>query len=158
MGDVSGFFAAAGFSFVKGYPDDRAVGVFVGRLAIELFGADVYAEHHVCLERFNTERTRRRSSSDGLSQHARLGMHTMRAGDHVMYNLLEDGESYETAWVFAVVYKPKSARDQSGAQIHHPSSSHQRLHSFFKLKTVGNVWRQQTHRWIPTTLNTLVPK
>ena len=66
-----------------------------------------------------------RSSGDGMSQQARLGLHTMRAGDRVTYNHLEDGESYETAWVMAVVYKPKSAREQAHKFVilFEPSSS-----------------------------------
>ena len=120
-----GFATATGFSFVKGYPDDRAVGVFIGKLFIEMCTADVYLEHHVCLERFATDRARRRSSGDGMSQQARLGLHTMRAGGRVTYNHLEDGESYETAWVMAVVYKPKSAREQARKFVilFEPSSS-----------------------------------
>ena len=49
--------AAAGFTYVKGYPDDKAVGVLLGRVEDTLFGADVYSEHHVCLEKFAGDRT-----------------------------------------------------------------------------------------------------
>ena len=154
-----GFAAAAGFSFVKGYPDDRAVGVFIGKLFIEMCTADVYLEHQscICLERFATERARRRSSGDGISQQARLGLHTMRAGDRVTYNHLEDGESYETAWVMAVVYKPKSLRASRRANSS-SSSSHHRLNSFYRDATVGNAWRNLIQPWIQTSLSSIVPR
>ena len=118
--------AAAGFTYVKGYPDDKAVGVLLGRVEDTLFGADVYSEHHVCLEKFAGDRTsRRRSSLEGASQQDRLGMHTFRHGDHITYKHLEEGESYETAWVYCIVYKQKVNREQARKFIvvYEPSSS-----------------------------------
>ena len=104
--------AAAGFTTVKGYPQDKVVGVLVGRSGWTAVGADVYAAHYICLDKFPDERVSRRTSG-GQSQQDRLGMHSFCYGDHVSYTQLQDGESLEDMVVFAIVHKSKTARDQA---------------------------------------------
>ena len=113
--DVSGCNACAGFTTIKGYPENKVVGVLLGLTGSKLFGADLYNEHHVTLERFNDRVAggRRRSGELASTQQDRLGMHTFRQGDRVTYLGLHEDETYEDAWVFGVVYKPKSGREQA---------------------------------------------
>ena len=121
-----GFATAAAFTHVKGYPEDKVVGVLLGKLQYSLFGADVFAEHHVCVSKFAAERaSRRRSSVETPTQQDRLGMHTLRFGDHIAYNHLADGESHETAWVYCIVYKQKCNREQARkfVVVYEPSSA-----------------------------------
>ena len=142
--DVRGVNAAAAFTTMKGYPEDKVVGVLLGLTEWKLFGADVYSEHRINLGRLGTERasSRRRSSGDEgavPTQQERLGMHTFTTGDRVTYIGLEDDETYEAAWVYAIVYKAKSGREQARKFLilFEPSTQQFCLQTFTTWRRIG---------------------
>ena len=129
---------------MKGYPEDKVVGVLLGLTEWKLFGADVYSEHRINLGRLGTERasSRRRSSGDEgavPTQQERLGMHTFTTGDRVTYIGLEDDETYEAAWVYAIVYKAKSGREQARKFLilFEPSTQQFCLQTFTTWRRIG---------------------
>ena len=105
--NVTGMPAAA--LFVKHKLDKiKTVGLFVGKTDGALLGQPIYHSFHIKPSVWPKSKSR-----SALSMQDRLGMHTFRRGDHVIYQHLEDGELPASVAVYGCSQTNESSeRDQ----------------------------------------------